>query len=103
MSGPVKRLDDHDCDDLWDARPAPLHAMTTASRQSEPLRSADALRAEATRLASASGPLPRPDRFAGYQLRAAAVEFWCASSDRLHRRLRYERDTGDWHVTRLQP
>lgn len=103
ISGPVERLDDADCNELWFARPVPLHAMTAASRQSEPLRSTETLRAEAGRLAATGAPLPRPDRFVGYHLRAAEAEFWCASSDRLHRRLRYERGAGDWQVTRLQP
>ena len=48
-------------------------------------------------------PLPRPDRFAGYRLEPAAVEFWSAASDRLHRRLRYDRTPTGWHVARLQP
>ncbi|HEY0804664.1 MAG TPA: pyridoxine 5'-phosphate oxidase C-terminal domain-containing protein [Pseudonocardiaceae bacterium] len=47
--------------------------------------------------------LPRPARFVGYRLEPAAVEFWSASSDRLHRRLRYDRDGSGWTIVRLQP
>jgi dihydrophenazinedicarboxylate synthase len=103
LSGPVQRLDVSASDALWQARPVPLHAMSVASRQSEPLDSTAGLRREAARLAAVGGPLPRPERFSGYRLTPAVVEFWCASSDRLHRRLRYDRGERGWQAGRLQP
>lgn len=103
VSGPAARLSDAESDALWFARPAPLHSMSTVSRQSEPLEDAAALRAEARSLEVVGAPLPRPDRFVGYLLEPAAIEFWCSSSDRLHRRLRYDRDDRRWRTSRLQP
>ncbi len=103
VSGPVVRLPAAEADRLWAARAAPLHPMSTASRQSDPLDDVAALRSEAERLAAGGGPLPRPDRFAGYRLEPAAVEFWSAADDRLHRRLRYDLIPTGWHVARLQP
>jgi pyridoxamine 5'-phosphate oxidase len=103
LSGPAARLSDAESDALWSGRPIPLHPMSVASRQSEPLPDAAALRAEADRLAAHGTPLPRPARFAGYQLTPVAVEFWCADADRLHLRLRYDRHGRDWHASRLQP
>jgi pyridoxamine 5'-phosphate oxidase len=103
VSGPVVRLPDAEADRLWAARAAPLHPMSTASRQSDPLDDVAALRAAAERLAAAGEPLPRPARFAGYRLEPAAVEFWSAADDRLHRRLRYDRTPLGWQVARLQP
>ena len=103
LSGPVAQLSDSDSDALWSGRPIPMHSMSAASRQSEPLRDAAALRAEADRLALPATPLPRPARFVGYLLSPVAVEFWCADSDRLHRRLRYDRRDRGWHTSRLQP
>ncbi|MEU6402553.1 phenazine biosynthesis FMN-dependent oxidase PhzG [Streptomyces sp. NPDC046985] len=103
LSGPVAPLSDADSDALWSGRPIPLHSMSAASRQSEPLPDAAALRAEADRLAAPGTPLPRPARFVGYLLAPVAVEFWCADADRLHRRLRYDRDDRGWRTSRLQP
>lgn len=105
VSGPVDDLGAAASDALWFARPVPLHAMTTASRQSRPLDDIEALRSEAGHLEALGEPLPRPDEYTGYVLRPAAVEFWCASPDRLHRRLRYDTETGatGWTVRRLQP
>lgn len=85
------------------ARAQPLHAMSAASRQSEQLADAAALRAQADRLAALDAPLPRPDRFVGYRLEPSTVEFWCAGSDRLHRRLRYDRTGPAWRISHLQP
>ncbi|WUH91994.1 phenazine biosynthesis FMN-dependent oxidase PhzG [Streptomyces sp. NBC_00433] len=103
LSGPVDACPQAESDALWAARPTPLHAMSTASRQSDPLPDAAALRAEAARLAAAPTALPRPPRYVGYRLRPAAVEFWSADPDRLHRRLRYEHGAGGWRAARLQP
>lgn len=103
LSGPVERCADEESDALWAARPAALHAMTAASHQSDPLPDVAALRAEAARLASLDAPLPRPPRYTGYRLRPAAVEFWSADPDRLHRRLRYDHGPHGWQATRLQP
>ncbi|MEU9224282.1 phenazine biosynthesis FMN-dependent oxidase PhzG [Streptomyces massasporeus] len=106
LSGPVSQLGDAESDALWFGRPIPMHAMSAASRQSEPfddLAAVADLRAEAARLGATGTALPRPARFVGYLLTPVAVEFWCADSQRLHRRLRYDRQDHGWHVTRLQP
>ncbi|MFI6252294.1 phenazine biosynthesis FMN-dependent oxidase PhzG [Streptomyces sp. NPDC051016] len=103
VAGGTAPLPDAESDALWSARPVPLHAMSAASRQSEPLADVAALRAAAARLAATGTALPRPARFTGYRLRPAEVEFWCADPDRLHRRLRYDRRDNGWHPSRLQP
>ncbi|MFJ7206209.1 phenazine biosynthesis FMN-dependent oxidase PhzG [Streptomyces sp. NPDC098789] len=103
LSGPVTALSAAASDELWAARPTPLHSMTTVSHQSDPAADLDALRERAWSLAEGGQPLPRPDRFTGYLLEPAEVEFWNAASDRLHRRLSYTRLGCDWHTSRLQP
>ncbi|MET9695854.1 phenazine biosynthesis FMN-dependent oxidase PhzG [Streptomyces sp. NPDC006529] len=103
LSGPVTALPAAASDELWAARPTPLHSMTTVSHQSDPAGDLEALRERALDLAEGGRPLPRPERFTGYLLEPAEVEFWNAASDRLHRRLSYTRLGGDWHTSRLQP
>ncbi|MEC5342994.1 pyridoxal 5'-phosphate synthase [Brenneria populi] len=87
---------------IWDKRPIPLHSMSTVSHQSEPLLDSESLRRAAEALEDA-GALPCPDRFSVYQLVPQTVEFWAASSDRLHRRLRAEYHRNEWQSTWLQP
>lgn len=104
LAGPVAQLPDAECDALWAARPPQTHPMSVASRQSALLDDEEALRAEARRLAASSVPmLPRPAAWVGYQIIPSMVEFWHASPDRLHRRLRYDRAGDDWTSRRLQP
>ncbi|MFI6457758.1 phenazine biosynthesis FMN-dependent oxidase PhzG [Streptosporangium amethystogenes] len=103
ISGTAVLLSEPEADRLWAARPAPLHAMSTASRQSEPIDDVSRLRLEADRLSACGSPLPRPARFAGYRLAPVTVEFWSAATSRLHRRLRYDRTPAGWNVVRLQP
>jgi len=103
VAGPVAPLPDAESDALWAARPVSTHPMSVASHQSAPLPDEDALREEALRLARAGRPLARPAAWLGYLLAPEVVEFWQASPDRLHRRLRYERSDHGWTADRLQP
>lgn len=102
LNGPVTAVSEERADALWSARPVPLHAMSGASRQSEPLADPIALQARAGQLV-ATGALPRPERYVGYHLGLEEVEFWCARADRLHHRLLYRWAGDSWNVTRLQP
>jgi dihydrophenazinedicarboxylate synthase len=103
LAGPVERLSSNESDALWDARPADTRLMSVASQQSSPLENEQALRAEVQRLAEVGEPLLRPADWSGYHLVADMVEFWQESSDRLHRRLRYDRAGSGWTTRRLQP
>ncbi|MFE2309465.1 phenazine biosynthesis FMN-dependent oxidase PhzG [Streptomyces sp. NPDC059411] len=106
VDGPVVKLSDAAAEAMWHARPVFTHAMTTASRQSEPadgLDEIEALRKRVLELGEGGRPLPRPEGFAGYELRFGSVEFWANGTDRLHERLRYDRDGEGWRVGRLQP
>ncbi|MQY06455.1 phenazine biosynthesis FMN-dependent oxidase PhzG [Actinomadura macrotermitis] len=103
FAGPVRECAPAESERLWDARPVPLHAMSSVSRQSEPLPDPDGLRAQARELELLDRPLPRPPGFVGYRLVPEEVEFWAASDDRMHRRLHYRRTGAGWRTTRLQP
>ncbi|MER6014414.1 phenazine biosynthesis FMN-dependent oxidase PhzG [Streptomyces bluensis] len=103
VTGPTHPLPDEESDALWAARPVGTHPMSVASHQSAPLLDEDALREKARQLGRAGLALPRPARWLGYLLEPASVEFWQADPDRLHQRLRYERDGPGWRTGRLQP
>ncbi|TCO52856.1 phenazine biosynthesis FMN-dependent oxidase PhzG [Actinocrispum wychmicini] len=103
IAGPVHRLTDSECDGMWFARHPSTHPMSVAAEQSALLTSEVELRARAEQLAMSGEPLDRPQAWLGYEMELAQVEFWQASQDRLHRRLRYDRDGQTWTSRRLQP
>jgi pyridoxamine 5'-phosphate oxidase len=47
--------------------------------------------------------VPRPAHWGGFMLRAMEWEFWQGSPSRLHDRILYKREEGDWKRTRLNP
>ena len=103
LNGRAERLPDERADAQWLSRPYQTHPMSIASRQSETLADIHALRAEARRLAETDGPLPRPPGYCLFELCLESVEFWGNGTERLHERLRYDRDEGGWKHRYLQP
>ena len=103
VSGPAMTLSDEESDVLWFTRPLDARPMSVVSHQSEILQDEDALRVHAQSLSRLGISLTRPERWRGYGLMTRFLEFWQASPDRLHRRLRYERHPKGWTHVRLQP
>jgi pyridoxamine 5'-phosphate oxidase len=104
VGGRPERLSAAESEAMWNGRPVFTHPMSVASRQSEDLKDVAALRKEVDRLAGLGGPLPRPEGYVGILLRFESIEFWANGRDRLHERLRYDRDGQDgWSARRLQP
>jgi dihydrophenazinedicarboxylate synthase len=103
IGGRARRLPDEKADALWFGRPWETHAMSVAARQSTTLHDVAALRAEAQRLADIGGPLPRPEGYSAYELRAESLEFWANGTERMHERLLYELGPDGWTARRLQP
>lgn len=102
IRGRVDRLPQTVAERMWKARPPFTHAMSVASRQSEPLSDIERLRAVARGFAQ-MGPLDKPASYTGYELIAEEIEFWASGTERLHERLVYRRSEPGWNVSRLQP
>lgn len=47
--------------------------------------------------------VPRPPYWNGYRLVPVAIEFWQGRDNRLHDRLRYRLENGNWMIERLAP
>jgi pyridoxamine-phosphate oxidase len=103
VTGRVEVVDDHVADALFAERPRAAQATTAVSRQSRPLRDELGLRGASRRLAEGADLIARPTEWTGYRLAPTSIEFWHGSTDRLHRRLRYDRVDDRWTVARLYP
>ena len=105
VEGRVERISDEESEAYFDTRPLPSRLAAWASPQSRPL----ADRAELERLyaeAAARFPgddVPLPPHWGGYRVVPDAYEFWQHGDDRLHDRIRYERDGDGWKRERLAP
>ena len=105
-SGAVERCSYDESDAIWDARPRGARLAALASRQSEVIPDRDHLeRAFADMGERYPGEeILRPAFWGGYRLVPETWEFWQGRENRLHDRLRYDRDgAGGWRVVRLAP
>jgi pyridoxamine 5'-phosphate oxidase len=105
VEGRVVRASAQESDAYFQSRPRGHQLAGAVSPQSHPIASLDELRARYDELEARLGgaPVPRPDAWGGYWLLADAVELWRAGADRMHDRIRYERENTTWRATRLAP
>lgn len=90
----------------WNSRPRGSQVSASASDQSRPIESREALEMKAARVAESldeAGSVPVPSNWGGYRIVPDVVEFWQGRADRLHNRVRAVRTGDAWHVERLQP
>ena len=105
VRGPVELLGDDACDAYWRTRPAGSRLGAWASDQSSVIADRSVLEEHLAEVAGrfGEGDIPRPDFWGGYVVRPALVEFWHHRDDRLHDRIRYRRESGEWVRERLSP
>jgi pyridoxine/pyridoxamine 5'-phosphate oxidase len=103
--GPVVALPDAESDALFEDRARGARAVAAASEQSAPLDDPQALERRVNELLAGDARIQRPPQWHGYLLNPTTVEFWQGSTERLHRRLRFERETpgSPWSSHRMQP
>jgi pyridoxamine 5'-phosphate oxidase len=105
VEGPVERVSAEESDAYFATRPRGAQLAAAASRQGRVLANRAQLDEAVAELAREyeGREVPRPEHWGGYRLRPGAYEFWQHREDRLHDRLRYERDGDAWRLERLAP
>jgi pyridoxamine 5'-phosphate oxidase len=105
VEGPVERLPDAESDAYFASRPRGAQLGAWASPQSTVIAGREqldrALADAEERFAGAD--VPRPPHWGGFLVRPERVEFWEGRPNRLHDRVRYERDGDGWRIERLAP
>ena len=103
--GKVRRLSATKVDSYFHSRPRISQLAAAVSHQSRPAPSRPELEARVDHLAVEldGAEVPRPRRWAGYQLEYEVVEFWHEGPGRLHHRVEYRRLGSQWQVRELQP
>jgi len=107
IEGPVRRVGPRESETYFARRPRGHQIGAWASPQSAPIADRAFLQslfddAEA-RFADPNAVVPLPPFWGGYRLEPAVFEFWVNRPDRLHDRIRYRHDDGEWVIERLAP
>ncbi len=104
IEGRVERVSDAESDDYFQSRPLDSRLGAWASPQSQVISSRAVLVANAAKAAIQHGLHPsRPPHWGGYRLVPQSWEFWQGRPSRLHDRLRYRLEDGEWVKERLAP
>jgi pyridoxamine 5'-phosphate oxidase len=105
VEGRVVRATVEESDAYFESRPRGHQLSGAVSPQSHPIATLDELRARYHDLEArlAGAPVPRPEWWGGYWLVADAVELWRSGADRMHDRVRHQREGATWTGTRLAP
>ena len=105
VEGVVEEVSEDESVAYWETRPRGSQVAAWASRQSHELADRSELDAsvaeEAERFADTAVPLP--PFWGGYRVVPETIELWTHRDDRLHERVRYERDGFGWRRALLAP
>ena len=105
IEGTLSRVSTAESDAYFASRPLGSRHAAIASPQSTLVKDRASLEERFSQAAAATGENPpRPERWGGYRLIPADIEFWQGRPNRLHDRIVYRRDhpTG-WKIVRLAP
>jgi pyridoxamine 5'-phosphate oxidase len=105
VEGRIERLSAAESEAYFRTRPRGSRVGAWASTQSRPLADRAELQARVRQHEAKfhGGEVPLPPFWGGYRLVPERIEFWQGRLDRLHDRLRFERDGSGWRSTRLYP
>ncbi len=104
IKGKVERVISAESDDYYHSRPPASRIGAWASPQSAEIPNREFLEEAEKRLKEKFGDAPpRPEHWGGYRLHPTDIEFWQGRPSRLHDRIHYRLDGGEWKITRLAP
>lgn len=105
VEGTVAKVTAKESDDYYHSRPLGSRLGAWASEQSEVISGRDVLeRHQAELLAKyPEGEIPRPPHWGGFRLIPTTFEFWQGRPNRLHDRIRFQKQGGGWIRERLSP
>jgi len=105
LIGSVRRVSDDEADAYFSTRDRGSQVGAWASDQSTPLESREALlqRVRDVENEYEGAEIPRPPHWTGFVISPESVEFWTQREFRLHDRILYCLEEGEWTKQRLNP
>lgn len=106
VEGRVEKISAAESEAYFQSRPKGSQIGATASPQSRVIPSREGLKTAVADLENQynnTDKLPLPGNWGGYRLIPDNIEFWQGRSSRLHDRIRYRLEAGEWLRERLAP
>lgn len=101
--GMACKLKDKESDDYFNSRPKDSQLSAVISPQSEVVESREQLEKWYEEAKNTNKAIKRPNNWGGYKLIPTEIEFWQGRVGRLHDRIRFKLNQGDWLKERLAP
>ncbi|RNC79381.1 MAG: pyridoxamine 5'-phosphate oxidase [Balneola sp.] len=105
IEGEVSKISKEESEAYFRSRPRMSQLGALASRQSMELPDRNALEQKFEELQKAyeGKEISMPDYWGGYLISPCYFEFWQGRQSRLHDRISYTKEKGDWIIKRLSP
>jgi len=105
LIGSVRQVSDDEADAYFSTRDRGSQVGAWASDQSTPLESREALLQRVRDIENEyeGTEIPRPPYWTGFVISPESVEFWTQREFRLHDRILYRLEEGEWTKQRLNP
>jgi pyridoxamine 5'-phosphate oxidase len=105
VEGTVEKIADSETEAYFHSRPQASQLGAWASEQSRVIPDRAVLERRLAELTQQyqDQTVPRPPHWGGFRVIPQAIEFWQGRPSRLHDRLRYRLESGNWIIERLSP
>lgn len=103
IEGVIEKIDHNISAKYFNSRPFESRVSAIVSPQSQPIASRQALEDKQKDLLLKPDQVVCPPHWGGYCLVPERIEFWQGRANRLHDRIVYQLEKGDWHHLRLAP
>ena len=104
IEGRVKKISEALSTAYFMSRPLESRIAAWASPQSKVIRSGDFLEQQVEYYKQKFGEnVPKPPFWGGFVVKPGFIEFWQGRPNRLHDRLLYSLESGEWKISRLAP
>ena len=105
IKGRVEKVSEEKSESYFRSRPRGSQLGAWASQQSEIINSRTVLENQLQLLEDKfeGKEIPKPSFWGGYQIIPSEFEFWQGRANRLHDRIRYQKEGDQWNTKRLSP